>query len=364
MFVTCRVYFMGSTPPEFAPADNPASDSGDFATRALTFAYLPFLNFWLLLFPKTLSFDWSMEAVPLIESPHDPRNVCTLAFYAALGYSVLCICRNLNQDGVNSGSAPPSPYSSSSSSTHHHSKSSRERSYSNNSQVNVNSNHNNSNGKYYTTQHSWPNNNTFSTTKNGLTPPSAFHQQNGSTANGGGHNHTSHQPSLRHSPNSMTSSLRHSPANVTSRRRHMSHRRGSSSSDSSEDSVFSSAHAHNTPQSYSAWQLLVISLCIVILPFIPATNLFFYVGFVIAERVLYIPSMGFILLVAYGAYVITLTSSRGKHVAAQVSRDTLVAMVLACLVLGYSVRTVLRNEDWKTEENLYRSGIPVNPAKG
>ena len=37
-----------------------------------------------------------------------------------------------------------------------------------------------------------------------------------------------------------------------------------------------------------------------VLPFIPATNLLFPVGFVVAERVLYLPSMGFCLLVAFG----------------------------------------------------------------
>ncbi|CAH1798791.1 unnamed protein product [Owenia fusiformis] len=62
-----RLYFMGNKPPEFAPADNPASDSASFLTRTLTFLHLPVVNFWLLLFPKTLSFDWSMEAIPLID---------------------------------------------------------------------------------------------------------------------------------------------------------------------------------------------------------------------------------------------------------------------------------------------------------
>jgi len=37
-----------------------------------------------------------------------------------------------------------------------------------------------------------------------------------------------------------------------------------------------------------------------VFPFIPASNLFFPVGFVVAERVLYVPSMGFCLLVAVG----------------------------------------------------------------
>jgi len=42
------------------------------------------------------------------------------------------------------------------------------------------------------------------------------------------------------------------------------------------------------------------SLSLLVFPFIPASNLFFPVGFVVAERVLYAPSMGFCLLVAIG----------------------------------------------------------------
>lgn len=51
----------------------------------MTFTYLPVLNFVLMLRPSTLSFDWSMGAVPLIESILDQRNFISLAFYTALG---------------------------------------------------------------------------------------------------------------------------------------------------------------------------------------------------------------------------------------------------------------------------------------
>lgn len=50
--------------------------------------------------------------------------------------------------------------------------------------------------------------------------------------------------------------------------------------------------------------MLLMGLSILVLPFIPATNLFFYVGFVVAERILYIPSMGFCLLAAKGIHMI------------------------------------------------------------
>lgn len=43
-----------------------------------------------------------------------------------------------------------------------------------------------------------------------------------------------------------------------------------------------------------------MSLALLVLPFMPASNLFFRVGFVVAERVLYLPSAGFCLLVALG----------------------------------------------------------------
>ena len=35
--------------------------------------------------------------------------------------------------------------------------------------------------------------------------------------------------------------------------------------------------------------VLVLSLALLVIPFIPASNLFFRVGFVVAERILYVP---------------------------------------------------------------------------
>ncbi|VDO60358.1 unnamed protein product [Schistosoma margrebowiei] len=43
-----------------------------------------------------------------------------------------------------------------------------------------------------------------------------------------------------------------------------------------------------------------MALSLMIFPFIPASNLFFPVGFVVAERVLYTPSLGFCLLIGLG----------------------------------------------------------------
>lgn len=50
-------------------------------------------------------------------------------------------------------------------------------------------------------------------------------------------------------------------------------------------------------------RIVLLALSMIIIPFIPATNLFFPVGFVVAERILYIPSMGFCILVSLGILV-------------------------------------------------------------
>lgn len=99
---------------------------------------------------------------------------------------------------------------------------------------------------------------------------------------------------------------------------------------------------------------LIVILALLIIPCIPASNLFFYVGFVLAERVLYIPSVGYCYLMAY-AYSWFQERLKG--------RKMLVNAVFVFLMLIYSLKTMRRNVDWRNEESLYRSGIGVNPPK-
>ena len=218
---------MGALPPEFAPADNPAADCDNALVRGLTFFFLPAFNLWLLLCPATLSFDWSMEAVPLVTSLADPRNLASLLLYsglAALGIIYL----------------------------------------------------------------------------------SGWRRPNWSTTSSAG------------------------PRRL-----------------SFEDPSCSS----------TGDDVVILSLALLVLPFLPATNLFFYVGFVVAERILYIPSMGACMLVSWGIHVLhsRARSTRSKR---------LIYLAVALLFLLFSARTWRRNQDWSTEENLYRSGIPINPPKG
>ena len=71
----------GDAFPKFSPSDNPTAACSNFFTRAMTFNYLVACNIQMLLIPVSLSFDWSMDSIPLISSTTDMRNFVTLAMY-------------------------------------------------------------------------------------------------------------------------------------------------------------------------------------------------------------------------------------------------------------------------------------------
>uniref|UniRef100_A0A3P8S9J8 dolichyl-phosphate-mannose--protein mannosyltransferase n=1 Tax=Amphiprion percula TaxID=161767 RepID=A0A3P8S9J8_AMPPE len=260
ILLSARLYWMGNKPPNFSNSDNPAADSPHFLTRALTFLHLPAANAWLLLCPDKLSFDWSMDAVPLVRSLADWRNLHTVAFYG--GFILLALF------GLRGATSKAKD----------------------------------ANGKAHVT--------------NGK-----------SITNGNG----CHTPDTNHNTEQGLP----------------------------KTTLNGSAGLHCPPPRTSlppTESLVLFSLGILSLPFIPATNLFFYVGFVIAERVLYIPSIGFCLLVATGARTLYVRlRTRGCK--------ALVLCLCMGLVLLNGLRTVQRNKDWSNEENLYKSGINVNPAK-
>ncbi|KAK8725792.1 hypothetical protein OTU49_010486 [Cherax quadricarinatus] len=82
---------------------------------------------------------------------------------------------------------------------------------------------------------------------------------------------------------------------------------------------------------------VLLGLSLLVFSFLPATNLFFPVGFVMAERILYVPSLGYSLLMGVGV-------SRVGRVRAP---------CLLLLLLVFSCRTLHRNTDWNTRETLF-----------
>ncbi|XP_031337638.1 protein O-mannosyl-transferase TMTC1-like isoform X2 [Photinus pyralis] len=81
-------------------------------------------------------------------------------------------------------------------------------------------------------------------------------------------------------------------------------------------------------------------------------NLLVTVGFVIAERVLYIPSLGCVLLIVYGIQL--LWNAHIRH------RQTIVGLTILLLITS-SFRVVIRNRDWRSRESLLRAGLLTLP---
>lgn len=336
MLLGLRLHLMGSKPPDFAPADNPAADSDSFLTRTLTFLYLPAFNFWLMLYPRWLSFDWSMEAIPLLTSPLDLRNIASVLFYGSLLTFTYWLIKSYNKRSI-SGALYE-----------------LETNYS--QQMNSHANHVcSSNGTASANETlagqlcpcsgitqkfalSFPQNNNHKLKKgtaNGSAGNNSAYTNGHKMSNGNGHCHSGSSAYVFHN--------------------------GTSTSQCFDGSTEHFKFHVYAPSAKSAFtgpaDIVTFALALIILPFIPATNLFFYVGFVVAERVLYIPSMGFCLLVALG--VDHLHRRQDTY-----CKKRLVLIATFILLLVMSLRTDIRNKDWLSEENLYRSGIPVNPPKG
>uniref|UniRef100_A0A8C5CG84 dolichyl-phosphate-mannose--protein mannosyltransferase n=1 Tax=Gadus morhua TaxID=8049 RepID=A0A8C5CG84_GADMO len=91
---------------------------------------------------------------------------------------------------------------------------------------------------------------------------------------------------------------------------------------------------------------LLVGMLFLTFPFIPASNLFFRVGFVVAERVLYMPSMGYCILVVHGLGRLWSLVGRGGAAALSLS--------LLLLLLLFSLKTVHQNHTWLSREALFR----------
>uniref|UniRef100_H2Z0F9 dolichyl-phosphate-mannose--protein mannosyltransferase n=1 Tax=Ciona savignyi TaxID=51511 RepID=H2Z0F9_CIOSA len=91
------------------------------------------------------------------------------------------------------------------------------------------------------------------------------------------------------------------------------------------------------------------AMSIMTFAFLPAANIVLPVGFVVAERVLYIPSIGFSLLVSIGLH-------RLLHV---IEKKRLVWFLFAILIASHCGKTVYRNYQWRNEREIFRSGLKV-----
>jgi tetratricopeptide (TPR) repeat protein len=109
-----------------------------------------------------------------------------------------------------------------------------------------------------------------------------------------------------------------------------------------------------------------VGLAMLVFPFLPAANLLMPVGFVIAERTLFLPSMGACLLLGLLASRVAASGSGSGNGSGSgggsLLRRVLGAAPLLVLVAMFGARTVERVGDWQTEERLYESCVRLLPT--
>ena len=79
-----RMLIMDFVTPTFQVVDNPASFEQNIYLRLLNYNYIYALNFWLLIYPSWLCFDWSMGCIPLIRNLCDFRILSILVFWLSI----------------------------------------------------------------------------------------------------------------------------------------------------------------------------------------------------------------------------------------------------------------------------------------
>ncbi|KAG7329537.1 hypothetical protein KOW79_007711 [Hemibagrus wyckioides] len=107
---------------------------------------------------------------------------------------------------------------------------------------------------------------------------------------------------------------------------------------------------HSLRHAHSSAKTVLMALSLLVLPFIPASNLFFPVGFVVAERVLYVPSMGFCVLVAHGF----------RSLASRGTLKKVSWLFMGVLLITHALKTFYRTWDWESEYTLFTSALKVN----
>ncbi|XP_032878990.1 protein O-mannosyl-transferase TMTC4 isoform X2 [Amblyraja radiata] len=99
-------------------------------------------------------------------------------------------------------------------------------------------------------------------------------------------------------------------------------------------------------------RILASGIALVIIPFLPASNVFFRVGFVIAERVIYLSSAGYCILLSYAMCVL---SRKGRLI------KTILSVALGGMVILNITQCIRRSDHWRSEESLFTSALSVCP---
>jgi hypothetical protein len=95
----------------------------------------------------------------------------------------------------------------------------------------------------------------------------------------------------------------------------------------------------------------VLSLCLLVLPWLLISNLVFPTGTIMAERLMYLPSLGAILVVIF------FWERLGKNLAA----NKVITVLLSAAVFVYAPTSISQNSIWASEEKLFAEMYKKSP---
>ena len=96
------------------------------------------------------------------------------------------------------------------------------------------------------------------------------------------------------------------------------------------------------------------------LSFLPISNLFLPIGTIMGERLFYLPSVGFCLLIGVACDRVRQHSSFSPRLGRWLPRFGLALVLVICTLL--TLRTHVRNRDWMSTETLMRSSLETVPG--
>lgn len=106
-----------------------------------------------------------------------------------------------------------------------------------------------------------------------------------------------------------------------------------------------------------------IAFCIIFYTatFSVISNLFFPIGSNLAERFLFLPTVGFSLACALGLYALVQRLSKAPTAIAIAKGAKISATILLVICSLYAIRTVIRNKAWKDDYTLFTTDIHNSP---
>jgi tetratricopeptide (TPR) repeat protein len=103
-------------------------------------------------------------------------------------------------------------------------------------------------------------------------------------------------------------------------------------------------------------KLFAFGILFYLLSLAVAANVLILIGCTMAERFLYIPSLGFCILVTYGIFRIFPENKGKRKVTGLVSLilgNKWVCLIALLILVPFSVQTIARNPDWKNNDTLF-----------